>query len=70
MKKLKRLALNSGKILSSEEMTNLCGGEFLTLKCLYEGQRCAIIVEGGVNTGYCQWIYTSPTSQALICVPD
>lgn len=70
MKKLKRLALNSGKFLSSEEMTSLCGGEFLTFICHNEGERCAIPVQGGVNTGYCQWIYTSPTKKELICVPD
>lgn len=70
MKKLKRLVLNSGRVLSSEEMTSLCGGEFLTLICHTEGERCAIIVQGGVNTGYCQWIYTSSTTKELMCVPD
>ena len=69
MKKLKKMTLRNGSILSTTEMTALCGGEFLPFICSYEGQKCSIQVVGGVDTGYCKWVYTAPDTQKLICVP-
>lgn len=70
MKKLKRLTLNNGTYLSPAEMTCLCGGEFLPFDCSKEYDRCSIQVDGGVDTGYCKWVQTSPTQRNLYCVPD
>lgn len=70
MKKLKRLTLRNGSILFSTDMTVLCGGVYLPFTCSYAEQRCSIQVVGGVDTGYCKWVYTAPDTQKLICSPD
>lgn len=70
MKKLKRLSLNPGQVLSPSEMTNMCGGEFLVEVCTYEGQKCFLHAIGGVNTGTCKKINIDPTTQVITCIPD
>lgn len=70
MKKLKRLSLNPGQVLSPSEMTNMCGGEFLVEECTYEGQKCYLPAIGGVNTGTCKKVNISPTAQVIKCILD
>lgn len=70
MKKIKRFSLNPSQILSENEMTQLCGMEFIPFSCSSEGQKCAYTVIGGVNTGTCKWVYQSPTERTLTCVID
>lgn len=70
MRKIKRFSLTPSQILSENEMTQLCGMEFIPYSCSYEGQKCVYAVTGGVNTGTCKWVYQSPTKQELTCVVD
>ena len=68
MKKMKKFNLCNARVLSRNDMTALLGGEFLSYTCNREGQSCAILVDGGVNTGTCKWYYASETQMNLTCV--
>lgn len=68
MRKLKKFVLRTGQILSNEEMSRVCGMEFIPFYCSYEGQACAVYATDGVNTGTCKWVYGSSTAQYLTCV--
>lgn len=70
MKKLKKFNLNCNKVLTSDEMEALCGGEFLSFYCYYEYQRCFILKTGGGNTGTCRLVDKSMTEKGLDCVVD
>lgn len=67
MKKLKKFNLNQGKILSTKELSTLCGGEFISGSCSYAGQKCYVTANGGINTGTCGWYYSSASKQELTC---
>lgn len=68
MKKIKRFALRTNQILSSEEMLKLCGMENIPFGCSFEGQKCAVYAQDSVNTGTCKWTYSSSTEQYLACM--
>ena len=72
MRKLKKFSLGQARMLSSDEMVAISGGEFISSYCYYEGQKCAAATANGsgFNTGACRWYYTSLTKQELTCVID
>ena len=67
MKKLKSFSVKSMASLSREEMAQINGGEFMANYCLVEGQKCAVVVTGGVNIGTCKWVYVSYNKKELTC---
>lgn len=70
MRKIKRFALKTNQILSSEEMSKLCGMENIPFGCSYEYQKCAIYAQDSVNTGTCKWTNSSSTERHLTCIVD
>lgn len=48
-------------------MAQINGGEFIADYCLVEGQKCAVVVTGGVNIGTCKWVYVSYNKKELTC---
>lgn len=69
MRKLKKFSL-SGRILSDEEMSKVCGMTFVAFDCYSEGQSCAVYASGGVNTGTCKWSYADMATKYLVCSID
>lgn len=70
MKKLKPFSVKSMASLSREEMALINGGEFLSYYCYYEGQKCVVEADGGVNTGTCKHVNTDISTTVLTCVYD
>lgn len=70
MRKLKKFDLRTNQILTKEEMSKLCGMEFISFYCTQEGAPCALYANGGVNTGICKWLNYSTTEKRLSCVAN
>ena len=70
MRKLKKISLSQSQILSDKDMEILAGGDTLTRFCRYRYTACALVYEGVVYTGTCNYPTSGDYQDQLVCIPN